>query len=49
MEDRQHQKSIGVASAWEITIKQSQQKLTLPMTVADYIQEKIQQKRTGRK
>ncbi|MDJ1168025.1 MULTISPECIES: type II toxin-antitoxin system VapC family toxin [Roseofilum] len=42
MEDSQHQKLISVASAWEITIKQSQQKLTLPMTAADYIQEKIQ-------
>ena len=38
MEDPQYHKLISVVSVWEMTIKQSQQKLTLLMSAADYIQ-----------
>lgn len=42
IEENQNQKLISVASVWEMSIKQSQNKLTLENTAADYIDEKIQ-------
>ena len=42
MEDTQHQKLVSIASVWEMTIKQTQQKLILPMNAADYVREKVQ-------
>lgn len=42
IEENQNQKLISVASVWEMSIKQSQNKLTLENTSADYIDEKIQ-------
>lgn len=41
IEDTQNQKLIGVASVWEMAIKQSQNKLNLQNNAADYIEEKI--------
>lgn len=42
IEDINHQKLISVASAWEIAIKQSKNKLALAIPLEDYIQQKIQ-------
>ncbi|GAB4279073.1 MAG: hypothetical protein Fur0025_06020 [Oscillatoriaceae cyanobacterium] len=41
VEDGHNQKLISVAIVWEMSIKQSQNKLTLEKTAADYIEEKI--------
>lgn len=42
MEDTNHQKLISMASIWEIAIKKSNNKLTLAIPLADYIEQKIQ-------
>jgi PIN domain nuclease of toxin-antitoxin system len=42
IEDINHQKLISIASAWEIAIKQSKNKLTLAIPLEDYLQQKIQ-------
>jgi len=41
IEDTQNQKLISVASIWEMAIKQSQSKLDLKKSAADYVEEKI--------
>lgn len=41
MEDVKHQKSISLATVWEMAIKQSKQKLTLALPLEDYIQQKL--------
>ncbi|MCC5899899.1 MAG: type II toxin-antitoxin system VapC family toxin [Phormidium sp. BM_Day4_Bin.17] len=41
VEDGHNHKLISVATVWEMSIKQSQNKLTLEKTASDYIEEKI--------
>jgi PIN domain nuclease of toxin-antitoxin system len=41
VEDRHNHKLISVATVWEMSIKQSQNKLILEKTAADYIEGKI--------
>ncbi|MDT9181493.1 type II toxin-antitoxin system VapC family toxin [Limnospira sp. PMC 289.06] len=41
VEDGHNHKLISVAMVWEMSIKQSQNKLTLEKTASDYIEEKI--------
>jgi PIN domain nuclease of toxin-antitoxin system len=40
MEDTTYQKLISLASVWEMGIKQSKGKLSLPLPLAEYIKEK---------
>jgi PIN domain nuclease of toxin-antitoxin system len=41
MEDVKDQKLISLATVWEMAIKQSKNKLTLPLPLEDYIQQKL--------
>jgi PIN domain nuclease of toxin-antitoxin system len=41
MEDVKHQKSISLATVWEMAIKQSKNKLTLALPLEEYIQQKL--------